>query len=217
MPNRSIAGQCQICNTKTTELHDPQMKVTYDYCEECGFISKQKSFHPDKETEKGRYDLHHNDDDYYRNSFNDVIDNYIKKLDITNILDYGSGPYPVLTKLLENTYDMTMFDPFYHNDKSYQNSKYDLVVISEVIEHFHNPRLELTHLLGLIKKNKYLLIMTHLRTVDEQRFLTWWYRRDLTHVGFYSLDTFKKICSLYNLELVDTNDKNIIILKKLGD
>lgn len=210
-------SNCLICNNETNKLFDPQMKVTYLSCKKCGFISKQKDFFPDKETEKGRYDLHHNDDDYYRDSFSEVIDDYIAKLDIETILDFGSGPYPVLTKLLENKYDVTMYDPFYYNDLRYLDKLYDLVITSEAIEHFHSPRIELSKIIGLINKNKYLIVMTYLRTVDEERFLTWWYRRDLTHVGFYTLDTFKYIAKLYNLELITSNNKNIVVLKKIGD
>ena len=217
MTTSSSISKCLICNSETHELLDPQMKVTYDACHTCGFISKQKEFFLDPETEKGRYDLHNNDDEGYKQSFNEVIEEYIKPLNIKTLLDYGSGPYPVLTELLKDTYDVSHYDPFYNDDKSYQHKKYDLVVLSEVIEHMHNPRLDLSHVLGLLKKDKYLIIMTHLRTVDENRFLTWWYRRDRTHVGFYTLGTFETIAKIYNLELVKTNNKNIIVLKKLGD
>lgn len=217
MTASSRTSKCLICNSETHELLDPQMKVTYDCCQECGFISKQKEFFLDKETEKGRYDLHNNDDEGYKKSFDEVINDYIKKLDIKTVLDYGSGPYPVLTELLKDTYEVSHFDPFYNNDKSYQHKQYDLVVLSEVIEHMHNPRLDLSHILGLLKKNKYLIIMTHLRNVDETKFLTWWYRRDRTHVGFYMMQTFETIATLFNLKLIQTNNKNIIVLQKLGD
>lgn len=217
MTTSSLMYKCLICNSETHELQDPQMKVTYDCCQECGFISKQKEFFLDPETEKGRYDLHNNDDEGYKKSFDEVINKYIKKLDIETILDYGSGPYPVVTELLKDTYDVSHFDPFYHNDVSYRDKVYDLVICSEVIEHMHTPTPEIAHMLSVLKKDKYLLIMTHLRTVDENRFLTWWYRRDRTHVGFYMLKTFETIARIHNLEIVKTNNKNIIVLKKLGD
>lgn len=215
--SHSQTSNCLICNSETKELHDPQMKVTYDVCQRCDFILKQEEFFLDEETEKGRYDLHNNDSEGYKNSFDDVVNNYIKKLNPRRILDYGSGPYPVLTKILEQDYQVNHYDPFYHNDKGYLDHHYSLIVLSEVIEHMHQPLDELKHVLGLLEQNGYLIILTHLRHMKEDEFLNWWYRRDRTHVGFYSEKTFERIALDLELELKETNHKNIIVLQKLGD
>jgi hypothetical protein len=49
---------------------------------------------------------------------------------------------------------------------------------------------------------------------EEIDFQDWWYRRDPTHVTFYHQDTFEHIAECFGLEVVKSNDKNIILLKK---
>lgn len=196
------------------------MKVTYDVCQKCDFISKQESFHLSLEEEKGRYDEHKNDDENnigYMNMFKNIIDLHVRPLkNVKSILDFGSGPYPMLKKILERDgYNVSIYDPFFYKDLAYQNNKYDLIITTEAIEHFVNPINEIEHLLSLLNDKGYLVIMTNFRTMETEDFTNWWYRRDPTHISFFNENTFKYLESRYNLVEISNNHKNIIGLQKL--
>jgi 2-polyprenyl-3-methyl-5-hydroxy-6-metoxy-1,4-benzoquinol methylase len=152
----------------------------------------------------------------YVKMFEDVIEEYIIPLNISKkVLDFGSGPGPVLYQLLmRKGYDTYHFDPFYHNDLSYQNNQYQLITSTEVVEHFYDPLKEFTHLSELLDEDGYLLIMTHIRNISLDEFLNWWYRRDPTHVVFYSIKSLEIIAESVGLKLVQHNNKNIILFQK---
>ncbi len=50
---------------------------------------------------------------------------------------------------------------------------------------------------------------------DLTLFQNWWYRRDPTHIAFYSPITFEKIAEQLNLEIMYHNNKRICVFKKL--
>ncbi|AIO18645.1 hypothetical protein KQ51_00765 [Candidatus Izimaplasma bacterium HR1] len=210
---------CKICNSPTDELFDKQLKVTYDVCHKCDFISKQESFLLTPDEEQGRYATHKNDDEGnigYMNMFNNLIDLHVRPLKkVKNILDFGSGPYPMLKKILDRDgYNVAIYDPFFSKDLAYQNNMYDLITTTEAIEHFVNPIKEIEHLLSLLNDQGYLVIMTNFRTMDVEGFTTWWYRRDPTHISFFNDNTFNYLKGRYNLIEISNNHKNIITLQK---
>ena len=211
--------KCKICGSPTKELHDKQIKVTYDVCPKCDFISKQNSYHLTLEDEKKRYDTHNNDthDGGYINYFKNFINLHVRPLkNVKNILDFGSGPYPMLKILLQKyNYNVTIFDPFYHQDLSYKSKQYDLITSTEVIEHFVDPIKEIETMLEVLKPQGYLALMTNFRTMDLDSFLNWWYKRDNTHISFYNQKTFDYLKQKYNLKEISNNYKNIIVLQKL--
>ena len=214
-----MINTCKICGSSTEELIDQQLKVTYDICHKCDFISKQENYLLSHTEEKSRYDTHNNDteDEGYINMFKNMINLHVRPLkDVRNILDFGSGPYPMLKKILEkDEYNVTIFDPFYNPDLSYKDNKYDMVTSTEVIEHFVNPIKEFEEMLSRLKENGYLCFMTNYRLMDAEKFLNWWYRRDQTHVAFYNEKTFNYLMKKYNLKEISNNHKNIIVMQKL--
>ena len=213
-----LISNCKICNSPTEELLDKQMKVTYDVCQKCDFISKQEAYHLSEEDEHGRYSLHNNfpDNEGYVNIFNNMIDIHVRTLkNVKKVLDFGCGPYPTLKILLERLdYKVSIYDPYFEKDLAYRNQKYDLITTTEVIEHMVDPIKELSHMLSLLDDKGYLLIMTLFREMDQERFLTWWYRRDRTHISFFNETTFKFIQDKFDLVEVSNNNKNIIVFQK---
>lgn len=210
---------CEICSAPTRPLLDEQMVVTYDVCDACGFIYKQKSFHVAKDIELDVYKKHNNSFESlgYVAMFEQLIETYIRPLNVKGTaLEYGSGPGPVLKELLsrEAGLDVTDFDPFYNNDSSYQSQLYDLITTTEVVEHFFHPLEEFTHLASLLKQGGYLVVMTNFRTMDEQSFLTWWYRRDVTHVSFYTMTTMDTLAEVTGLTIIQSNQKNVVVFLK---
>jgi len=209
---------CLICGGETTPLQDKQMPFLYHVCNQCDFIFKDESNRMSIEDESKVYDRHDNTMESlgYVNIFKELIEQYITPLNISGkVLEFGSGPGPVLYQLLqERGYDVTQFDPFYHSSPTYKSQTYQLITSTEVVEHFFDPVKEFKHLSDLLEKDGYLLIMTHLRNGDLDTFLNWWYRRDVTHVSFYHLNTLEYIANECGLELVKHNNKNIILFKK---
>ena len=213
-----MIDKCKICSSSTKTLEDPQLKVSYSICKSCGFIYKNPSFHLAADAEHKQYKRHNNSLECsgYVKIFTDLIEEYIKPLHFTGkVLEFGSGPNPVLKILLEREkYQVFDYDPFFNPNEDYKKYKYDLITTTEVAEHFNDPLKEFNHLSSLLNKGRYLIVMTKLRLMSQSEFLNWWYRRDITHISFYSLETLEYIANLYNLELFKHNNNNIIVFKK---
>jgi len=212
-------SECLICNSQTSILEDFQIKVTYLVCENCGFIFKDYKYHPSKEEELEQYKFHNNsfESKGYVEMFENLIRDYIKPLNVSGkVLEYGSGPGPVLKELLiRDGNDVYDYDPIFNDNDHYLNHKYQLITSTEVAEHFKDPLKEFSHLFNLLDDNGYLVIMTRLRNMNLKEFLNWWYRRDITHLSFYTTEAFIEICKKFNFEIILNNKINVIILQKI--
>ena len=54
--------------------------------------------------------------------------------------------------------------------------------------------------------------MTLFHPNNEEEFKDWWYRRDTTHICFYTPKTLKKLAELIGLKVLLVDDKNICVL-----
>lgn len=209
-------NSCKICGDRTHPLVDEQLDVTYDVCTTCDFIYKQPYYHVPLPEEKERYLFHHNNEDNigyvtYLTAF--MKESILPLTGVHTILDFGSGPEPMLQNLLlQRGYQVDAFDPFFNNDLSYQTNTYDLIVLTEVLEHIHEPLKTLHHLLDRLSPGGRILIMTQFRSMSEEDFLTWWYRRDVTHVGFFNEDTFVYLANALHCTIEYMNHIDRIVL-----
>ena len=90
---------------------------------------------------------------------------------------------------------------------------FDFIVLSEVAEHLFSPGVEFERLCGRLTPGGHLGVMTLLfdETID---FESWYYRRDPTHVTFYSRHTFRWLERQLDLaELTFIGDR-IILLRR---
>lgn len=210
---------CQLCSNPQLEEYAVLKKGrVFKHCNNCDLVMLDMDFWLDHIAEKQRYDQHENslENKGYVEMLNKFIDThikpYIKEDDL--LLDYGSGPNPVLSKLLNKQGIKTeIYDPYYA-PRAFSDEEYDLILSTEVVEHFNYPGIEIPKMIKRLKKGGYLVLMTAFR-VEQDQFKAWYYKDDHTHVSFYSLKTFDFITKEYGLEIVEHNDKDVIILRKL--
>ena len=177
-------------------------------------------FYIDEVKEKKHYDKHHNNLESlgYVKMFEDLVQQFVlpKNTEVKSALDFGCGEGEVLPIVLErNGISCDRYDLFYFPTKVYEDKVYDLVLSTEVIEHLDNPLAVLKELLSHIKKDGYLILMTAFHPSDDEKFLKWWYIRDITHIGFFNRKTFEYLCEELNLKIVKHNNKNTIMFQKL--
>lgn len=191
-------------------------KKFYHHCDNCDFAFLDPLYLPDSQKEKARYDIHENntDNESYLEIFKNFISYAIEPYLPNKILDYGSGPEPVLAKLLEEEkYLVETYDPFYSPQKP--DSKFDLISSTEVFEHFHNPLKDIEKIITYMEPGAYLAIMTRFIPSFEE-FKTWNYKDDTTHVSFFSPKTFETITEIFNFKILKHNNLDTIILKNLN-
>ncbi|WP_218089766.1 class I SAM-dependent methyltransferase [Rhodohalobacter halophilus] len=170
----------------------------------------------DPDVEKSRYDLHENDpeDSRYREFLNQLYSPLSDKLSPASFgLDFGSGPGPTLSVMFEEDgHTVNLYDPFYAPDRSVFNHTYDFITTTETAEHLFNPRKEFDLLWSCLKSGGFLGIMTKLAPKVEQ-FKDWHYRKDDTHVTFYSEKTFQWMADHYGADLEIMGERTVILTK----
>ncbi len=159
------------------------------------------------EEEKERYKTHNNDvyDIRYQTFVSPIVQGVKDNYNSNHIgLDYGAGTGPVIAYLLEKEdYQVKLYDPYFHDYPKNLCQKYDYIICSEVIEHFHKPYAEFKALRAMLKAKGSIVCMTSL--YDETiNFETWHYKDDETHVFFYhrkALEWIKNEFAFSKLEL----------------
>jgi len=213
-------NSCKICFSDTTHLVDEKTSKVYHKCINCDYIFLDKLFYIDEEREKKHYDKHHNnlESDGYVKMFEDLVQEFVlpQKDFIKSSLDYGCGEGEVLPIILErNGINCDRYDLFYFPNKTYEDKVYDLIVSTEVIEHLANPIDILKELIFHLKKGGFLVIMTAFHPLEIQDFFKWWYIRDITHIGFFTVGTFEYLAQEMGLKVLKHNSKNTIMFQKL--
>ena len=109
----------------------------------------------------------------------------------SRLLDFGSGPEPVLAQLLrEKKYDVQIYDLFFAPREQVFQSDFDGIYLHEVIEHLKDPKAELEKLKKNLRPSAQIFIRTSLHQGTEF-FRTWSYPKDVTHLHFFSRQTEK--------------------------
>lgn len=212
---------CPLCKSHGAELfHQDNNKRTqrpYYRCSTCLLVFVPSEFFLTKEAEKAEYDLHENqlEDDGYRRFLSRFLDPLQEKLSPNSrVLDFGCGPGPALAQMMKDLgHEVNLYDYFYFNNPSVLTPKaYDVVTSTEVFEHLHAPKGILEMCLSLVKDGGCLALMTKL-VKDQAAFANWHYKNDLTHVVFFSHETFEWLAKHYHLSL-EFADQDVIFLSK---
>ncbi|WP_374035302.1 class I SAM-dependent methyltransferase [Bdellovibrio bacteriovorus] len=214
---------CLLCHSP----HSAPFKVdkkpvrSYFHCAECDLIFMDPAERLGPQEEKQRYDQHENQGGAGYLAFFEPLINSIEEhfkaagvmgASLTS-LDFGCGPTAMLSQLLNlrgfKTHD---YDLYYHPNQDELRKTYHLVTSTEVWEHLYNPRIEIERMLRLLKPGGLLGVMTSGHR-GEAVFHDWHYRRDTTHVVFFSEQTMQWIAQTYKMQLIKSRSPYWIFQK----
>lgn len=208
---------CILCDSKSCVSYADIAGINYQQCQTCDLIFMNPQNRISAQAEKARYEKHENNvlDDGYQKFVAPLIAEITQKIWSENSLglDFGSGPgdSAVSYLLQKQNYTLKKYDPFFHNDLSVlQHNTYDYIVSCEVVEHFYSPKDEFEKLKSYLKPGGYLFLMTSLKT-ETIDFKTWSYRRDQTHVCFYSEKSFQYIKNQFRFKTLSIQPNQQVI------
>jgi len=189
----------------------------YFYCNDCHAIFMSPDSHLSDQQEKECYGTHFNDvkDIRYQEFVSPIVHAVGRdyQAGLHRGLDFGCGTGPVISFLLQKKgFDISLYDPFFHNTPQALDKKYDFIVCCEVIEHFHHPKEEFQLLHSLLLPGGKLYCMTELYSEDID-FDHWNYKNCPTHVFFYSLRTLNRLKTMFDFKKLTVRDRLIIFEK----
>lgn len=217
MPNAQKELTCPLCTAKDIQAFEQAHQRDYFLCGVCHLVFLVPEQRLDFEDEIARYEAHENDpnDAGYRHFLSRVADPLAHVLELGAMgLDYGSGPGPTLSILLEEKgFPTTNYDPYFAPDKTVLRRSYDFITCTETIEHFFFPNEELDRLNHLLRPGGWLAVMTQVRT-DDCTLAQWSYARDPTHVCFYHLHTMAWMATHYGWQM-QVPHQNVFLFQKV--
>jgi len=200
---------------------DNQLHHTAHRCPACLAVFKDTQVFPTPEVEKARYDTHHNtlDNTGYVDFLAHFLDRAVRPfVSQGRSLDYGCGPGPVCVHLMrERGFEATGYDPLYAPDTPLIAHHYDVITCTEVLEHVFDPHAIFQQFQTLCRPGGFVAIMTLFVPERNEDYLTWWYRRDETHVGFYHPLSLSTLAAHHGFEVMRLEEPNLITLRRLTD
>ncbi len=207
---------CPLCETPASQPYHQDHLRAYNRCATCQLVFVPPRFFLSAADEKAHYGHHQNSphDMGYRKFLSRTFDPLCAKLSLhSHGLDFGSGPGPTLSVMLEEAgHTVDLFDPFFAPDESVFDQRFDFISATEVIEHLHHPKAELDRLWSCLRPGGWLAVMTK-RVLNHHAFTTWHYKNDPTHVCFYKEETFHWLAEKWRAE-VEFHGKDVVLIKK---
>jgi SAM-dependent methyltransferase len=187
---------CIVCKEAPAGFFVTVEGLDYHRCETCQATFLNPAHRLSAEETYARYSRHQNhpEDPRYRQFLSKLAGPVLKRLPPgSKGLDYGCGPGPALACMLrEAGHRMRLFDLYFFPDRRPLEALYDFITCTETVEHFHRPAEEFARFDQMLRPGGWLAIMTTFQT-DDDRFASWHYRRDPTHVVFYRSATLRYI------------------------
>ncbi len=194
---------CPLC-CATDAYGLPVAGKLYHRCRACELVWLDAAEHLDPEREKVVYDGHDNqvDDPRYRSFLMRAFGEVLSRLPPpASGLDFGCGPGPALIAMgREAGYQMAGYDKFYADFPELLARQYDFITSPEVIEHIAPPRAVLEMLWGCLKPGGILVLQTQ-RVLGDERFKSWRYRHDPTHIVFFAEASFRALAARWQAQV----------------
>jgi SAM-dependent methyltransferase len=210
-------SRCPLCLGVDTSVFFEKDARRYHACRCCDLRFVDPRDRLPREEERARYLLHRNDvhDAGYRGFVRPLYDAIRKRVPTgATGLDFGCGPASALGHMLDGAgFALSRFDPFFHPDAASLAKTYDFVAACEVLEHVFAPHRELERLHGLLRPGGWLAAMTLLWS-DGVDFAGWHYRRDATHVAFYSSASFRWIAGRFGFDALEILGERVVLLRR---
>lgn len=214
---------CILCKTSHCAPFKVDKKPLHSYfhCAECDLIFLNPEERLSPEAEKARYDLHDSSGSGGHGAFLEPllkdIDSHLRAANLSpqtlSVFDFGCGPTPVLAKMFaEKGYRASSYDLYYHPNQDLLRHSYHVVTSTEVWEHLYDPRKDIETLLRCLKTGGLLGVMTSAHH-GEAAFHDWHYRRDPTHVTFFSARTMQWLAETFRLQTIKSRSPYWIFQK----
>lgn len=209
---------CPQCHSPQSSVYSQDKWRSYFQCQFCFLIFIPRDQLLTDVEEKNRYQAHQNQTDNmnYKNYLASIADSILPHLNFGDRgLDYGCGETTLLSSLLtERGYITGAYDLYFRQDETIWSQIYDFIILSEVIEHFRDPREELKKLNRILKKNGKIFIKTKFYPLEKEKFIDWFYKRDLTHVQFYQTKPFEQISLSEGFKLFEQIGNDLYVFRK---
>ncbi len=206
--------QCPLC-FEESDLFEANAYL----CSSCVLVFKDSKTYLSDSEDFERYSSHQNNN--FDQGYRDFLNKLVNPLKVFlpkkfNGLDFGCGPGPTLSSLLEDLGgEINFYDPhFFPDGHLLIPESYDVVTCTEVVEHFKAPATDWDLLVSLVREGGLLGIMTQFFDSTKISYSSWWYKNDPTHVVFYQDKTLNFITKRYNLEMLFCDNKSVVIFKK---
>jgi len=216
-----MSMKCPMCGEPTTvfSLSTKKSTLAYHRCGRCGFISLGKQHFVTQAEEKARYLLHRNDmsNPGYMAFLHTFIMKAIApfKAPGCSMLDFGSGPAPILARKLEEAgYRCDVYDSVFAKTRLWRKRRYDAILLHEVAEHLRVPGTTLAFLAALVDEGGIMAIRTRFLPDSLEDFGPWWYRMDPTHVSFYSVRCLVDYFSARGFSLLGLSEPDIVVFQR---
>ncbi len=214
---------CSICKAVDGRVRVSLTRApmrTYWKCEPCNFIEVDTVDHLTLKDESEFY-LHHQnrvDDPRYRRYASAIAAEAIRRFELQGseagkALDFGCGPGPIVAALLrERGISADEYDPVFFPN-GVRELAYGLIVACEVVEHFRHPEAEFSKVYRLLRPGGWFVVQTE-RLDFVESFDDWYYRKDPTHVAFYSEQAFRRLGAEVGFDRVDVVDRKLVSFRR---
>lgn len=177
--------------------------TSYFSCPRCGLIWLDEKNRLSREQEARHYATHENHGPAYLDYLRKTAEPVLARVSGGSLcLDYGCGPTEGMRELISPMgFSVESYDPFFFPRVLLKNH-YDFVLCSEAAEHFFCPAEEFARIDATLKPGGLLGVRSQLWEGKES-FRDWYYRRDPTHVCFYTEKSVRWLAGHFGWELLE--------------
>lgn len=205
---KNLVPNCPLCLNQASLEYSKDKFRTYQICSNCGLIYVPRDQLVTAQVEKERYDTHKNDetDPLYHRYLSQIVDSILKNvIPGQRGLDFGCGRTKLLADIFKDKhFTVESYDLYYFPDVKIWHEKFDFIILSEVIEHLREPREEMMKLRSLLSTSGKIFVKTKLHPNEKADFDKWYYKRDYTHIQFFSPLSLEKMALDLSLGLPET-------------